>query len=86
MLEINSYYIELTKNIRGNILDIGGGGEGIIGRIYPERTISIDIRKEELEEAPEGPIKIVMDAKNMSFMDNCFDNVAAFYSFMFMIK
>ncbi|MBU5677674.1 class I SAM-dependent methyltransferase [Alkaliphilus sp. MSJ-5] len=48
--------------------------------------MSIDNRLEELEEAPNGPIKIVMDARHMLFTDNCFDNVTAFYSFMFMSK
>lgn len=37
------------------ILDIGGGGEGIIGMRYSNRVISIDTRKDELEEAPTGP-------------------------------
>lgn len=75
--------IKLIKDIEGNILDIGGGGEGVISRVYPGQVVSIDNR---LEEAPDGPIKIVMDARHMLFTDNCFDNVTAFYSFIFMSK
>ncbi len=78
--------IILRKEITGNILDIGGGGEGIIGCIYPEQVTAIDNRLDELEEAPDGPIKIVMDAREMTFVGKCFDNVTAFYSFMYIPK
>ena len=47
----------------GYILDIGGGGEGVIGRLKGKDVIAIDIRKEELEEAVDGPLKIIMDAE-----------------------
>lgn len=57
--------VELIREIKGNILDIGGGGEGIIGRLYPTQAIVIDNRKDELLEAPRGPIKLVMDARKM---------------------
>jgi ubiquinone/menaquinone biosynthesis C-methylase UbiE len=67
----------------GLILDIGGGGEGIIGRLAGSRVIAIDNRKGELEEAPEGPLKIVMDASRLNFMDNTFGLVTAFFSFMY---
>ncbi|QAA32096.1 class I SAM-dependent methyltransferase [Clostridium manihotivorum] len=78
--------IKLFRDIEGNILDIGGGGEGIIGRLYPTQAIVIDNRKDELLEAPKGPIKLIMDAREMCFVDECFDNVTAFYSFMFINK
>ncbi|NIV37241.1 MAG: hypothetical protein GWN58_49800, partial [Anaerolineae bacterium] len=41
----------------GFILDIGGGGEGIIGLLKGRDVIAIDLRAEELEEAPPGPLK-----------------------------
>lgn len=41
--------INLKKELKGDILDIGGGGEGIIGRLYTNQVISIDNRKEELD-------------------------------------
>jgi len=47
----------------GYILDIGGGGEGVIGKLKGEQVIAIDSSKRELEEAAAGPLKIVMDAK-----------------------
>ena len=52
----------------GYILDIGGGGEGIIGQMKPAQVIAIDLSKRELDEAPAGPLKIVMDAANLKFL------------------
>ncbi|MDD4903638.1 MAG: GNAT family N-acetyltransferase [Candidatus Bipolaricaulis sp.] len=66
------------------ILDIGGGGEGVIGRIAGERVIAIDRLRQELEEAPAGPLKIVMDARELGFLDKSFQTVTAFFSLMYM--
>ena len=70
--------------LSGRILDIGGGGEGIISRHAGDSVIAIDIRKDELLESPDVGIKIVMDATDLKFLDNTFDNVTCFYSLMFM--
>ena len=67
-----------------HILDIGGGGEGIIGQMKPPQVIAIDLSKRELEEAPPGPLKIVMDATDLKFLDASFDTVTAFFSLMYM--
>jgi ubiquinone/menaquinone biosynthesis C-methylase UbiE len=68
----------------GYILDIGGGGEGVIGQMKPAQTIAIDLSKRELEDAPAGPLKIVMDATDLKFLDTSFDTVTAFFSLMYM--
>lgn len=68
----------------GFILDIGGGGEGIIGLLKGSAVIAIDIRKEELEEAPAGPLKIVMDARDLQFLDGTFGTATAFFSLMYL--
>jgi ubiquinone/menaquinone biosynthesis C-methylase UbiE len=68
----------------GYVLDIGGGGEGIIGRLKPSQVVAIDLYKRELEESPAGPLKIVMDATDLKFLDASFDTVTAFYSLMYM--
>jgi ubiquinone/menaquinone biosynthesis C-methylase UbiE len=68
----------------GYILDIGGGGEGIIGRMKPSQVVAIDLFKEELLEAPPGPLKIVMDATDLKFLDGSFKTATAFYSLMYM--
>ena len=67
----------------GYILDIGGGGEGVIGRLKGKDVIAIDLRKEELLEAAEGPLKIVMDARDLKFLDASFNTATAFFSFMY---
>ena len=68
----------------GYILDIGGGGEGIIGQMKPKQVIAVDLSRRELEEAPAGPLKIVMDATDLKFLDASFDTVTAFFSLMYM--
>jgi ubiquinone/menaquinone biosynthesis C-methylase UbiE len=68
----------------GYILDIGGGGEGIIGQMKPTQVVAVDVSRRELEEAPAGPLKIVMDATDLKFLDASFDTATAFFSLMYM--
>jgi SAM-dependent methyltransferase len=67
----------------GFILDIGAGGEGVIGRLKQEQVIAIDSSKPELAEAPAGPLKIVMDAADLQFLDESFPTVTSFYTLMY---
>lgn len=76
--------INLDNKIQGTILDIGGGGEGIIGRIYQGQVTAIDNRQEELNEAPDGFKKLLMDARDLGFEDFSFENITSFYSLMYM--
>lgn len=76
--------ISLDQELEGKILDIGGGGEGVIGRLYTNQVVAIDIRQDELDEAPAGFEKILMDATHLEFKDNSFDHVTSFYTLMFM--
>ena len=78
--------IVLQKELQGKILDIGGGGEGIIGRLYGPQVIAIDYRQDELDEAPASCEKRLMDATALDFADNTFDHVTAFFTMMFMAK
>jgi SAM-dependent methyltransferase len=68
----------------GLILDIGGGGEGIIGRLKGQQVVAIDTIRRELEEAPDGPLKILMDARSMNFLDCAFSTTTSFFSLMYM--
>ncbi|NHJ40049.1 MAG: class I SAM-dependent methyltransferase, partial [Asgard group archaeon] len=68
----------------GFILDIGGGGEGVIGQLMHEQVIAIDKNKRELEEAPSENLKIIMDATDLKFLDKSFNIATAFFSFMYM--
>jgi ubiquinone/menaquinone biosynthesis C-methylase UbiE len=67
----------------GYILDIGGGGEGVIGQLKEEQVVAIDISKRELEEAPGNPLKIIMDARDLKFLNNTFNTAAVFFTFMY---
>ena len=68
----------------GYILDVGGGGEGIIGILKGKDVIAIDLREEELEEAADGPLKIIMDARELRFLDDTFNTITAFFSLMYL--
>jgi len=70
----------------GLVLDIGGGGEGVIGQLLGEDVVAIDFRKEELLEAVDGPLKIIMDARDLKFLDNSFQTATAFFSLMYIKK
>jgi len=68
----------------GLILDIGGGGEGVISRLKGIQVVAIDLFKEELVEIIDGSQKIVMDARQLAFPDESFETATAFFSMMFM--
>lgn len=72
------------------ILDVGGGGEGVIGQLLGRSVVSIDSRASELEEALEASgdegetLRIVMDARDLTFLDESFSDAALFFSLMYM--
>lgn len=68
---------------KGFILDIGGGGAGVIGQLKGDQVISIDLLKQELIDAPSTNMKIVMDGRDLKFLDNSFNTVAIFYAMMY---
>lgn len=67
----------------GLILDIGGGGEGVIGQLNGPQVIAIDISEEELLDAPPGPLKLVMDARKLTFVPDSFNTATVFFTFMY---
>ncbi|MHA1155710.1 MAG: class I SAM-dependent methyltransferase [Candidatus Heimdallarchaeota archaeon] len=69
----------------GWILDICAGGEGVIGLLKEQQVISTDIRKDELEEAKNENLKIVMDATELKFLDETFGVVTNFFGFMYVM-
>ena len=76
--------ISLKKRLHGRILDVGGGGEGVIGRLYPSQTVAIDNDANELMDAPGDFERLLMDATKLTFPDASFDAATFFYSLMFM--
>lgn len=67
----------------GWILDIGAGGEGVIGQVKGSQVVGIDLSARELSEAPAGPLKIVMDASDLKFLDGTFNTVTCFFTMMY---
>ncbi|MBY9001428.1 MAG: class I SAM-dependent methyltransferase [Candidatus Heimdallarchaeota archaeon] len=71
----------------GTILDIGGGGEGIIAQIGRERVTAVDKFQSEIDgakqKAPEANW-ILADAQNLDFSDGHFDSATSFFSIMYM--
>jgi len=87
----NHYFPPVTWLVKdfqhqGYILDVGGGGEGVIGQLKGRDVIAVDFRIDELIEAPEGPLKIVMDARELKFLDETFFTATAFFSLMYVKK
>lgn len=76
--------VRIARDLTGPILDLGGGGEGVIGQIYGRQAVAIDNRQEELDEAPEGPKKLLMDAAQLTFPDSSFSHVTSFFTLMYM--
>src|SRR6056297_804194 len=83
--QIEIFLQAVNYDTKYRILDIGGGGEGIISKLYGDKVVAIDLRENELIEiADEKSLKIVMDAADLSFIDNQFDKVTIFFSLMYM--
>jgi len=82
---IELHKINLTDvELNGRILDIGGGGEGIIGQLKEEQVVAIDRSESELKDAAPGDyLKIIMDAKDLQFLDETFDTATAFFTLMY---
>jgi ubiquinone/menaquinone biosynthesis C-methylase UbiE len=70
----------------GLILDIGGGGEGVIGRLNGKQVVAIDTSERELAETHNEALKIVMDASELKFLPQSFHTCTAFFSMMYIAK
>jgi ubiquinone/menaquinone biosynthesis C-methylase UbiE len=70
----------------GFILDVGGGGEGIIGRLNGEQVVAIDTCRGELVDTRNEALKIVMDAADLKFLPRSFEACTAFFSLMYIPK
>ena len=67
----------------GLILDIGGGGEAVIGQLKGTQVVSIDLSARELKEAPGDALKLVMDATDLKFVDSSFHTATSFFTLMY---
>jgi ubiquinone/menaquinone biosynthesis C-methylase UbiE len=71
----------------GSIIDIGGGGEGVIAQIGKNKVTVIDKRQEEIDEArSKSPTSkwVLADAISLGYDNGYFDNATAFFSGMYM--
>ncbi|NVM55951.1 MAG: class I SAM-dependent methyltransferase, partial [Candidatus Helarchaeota archaeon] len=81
-LVVGRHTIEIEPiKTEGYILDIGGGGEGIIGRLNGRDAISIDLSF--LTRQDNDSLKILMDATDLKFLSSQFDVAASFFTFMY---
>jgi len=82
---VGLHTINLTNiKLTGRILDLGGGGQAIISQCKGEQVVAIDSNRNELEESPDNKaLKVIMNAKELKFLDNTFDTVTAFFTFMY---
>ncbi len=70
-------------DVESFVLDVGGGGEGIVGRMLGPQVVAIDTSAEELQEAPPGPLKVVMDASELRFLDASFALATCFFTLLY---
>ena len=82
---LQSVELEPLKT-EGFILDVGGGGEGIIGKLNGAQVIAIDVQEKELEETKNKALKVIMDASELKLLPNSFHLCTAFFSLMYIPK
>ena len=71
----------------GLILDIGGGGEGLVSRIDGDRVCALDVSMNEIREAQihgHSTNWFVADGRNLCFKDEVFDIVTLWFSLGYM--
>ncbi|MDH5483264.1 MAG: class I SAM-dependent methyltransferase [Candidatus Bathyarchaeota archaeon] len=83
----NTQSIELNLiETDGFILDIGGGGEGVIGKLNGRQVVAIDKNERELEETRNEALKVVMDATDLKFLPESFDVCTSFFCLIYVPK
>ncbi|MCJ7737930.1 MAG: class I SAM-dependent methyltransferase, partial [Anaerolineae bacterium] len=79
--------IRIHEIPKGMVIDIGGGGEGVIAQAGGAGVVAVDRHMSEIHEArgkaPEC-LWVVADATELPYGNNCFDNATAFFSCMYM--
>jgi ubiquinone/menaquinone biosynthesis C-methylase UbiE len=79
-------HIPIQEIPKGRVIDIGGGGEGVIAQAGEARVVAIDKVISEIHEARKALDVpwIVADATALPFSSHGFDNATAFFSCMYM--
>lgn len=72
----------------GLILDIGGGGEGIVSRVCRERVCAVDIQLDKIREAHIYPVRhtnwFLSDGASLCFESGAFGAVTLWFSLAYM--
>jgi len=74
-------------NTKGLVLDIGGGGEGLVSRIAGDKVCAVDYRISEIREAQihNPPANwFTADARALPFKDSTFDMATLWFSLGYM--
>lgn len=80
-------HVVIRETPPGSVIDIGGGGEGVIGQAGGARVVAIDRRGSEIHEAKEKAAHatwVVADATRLPCKSHCLDSATAFFSCMYM--
>ena len=80
-------HIRIEAVPQGRIIDIGGGGEGVIAQAGGARVVAVDKHESEIDEARGKAHEaqwVVADAAALPFEGHSFDNATAFFSCMYM--
>ena len=80
-------YILMPEIPEGCVLDIGGGGEGVIAQVEGARVIAIDKYMSEIIEArgkAPSAAWLVADGTALPYPNNSIDSATAFFSCMYM--
>ena len=78
-------HISIQEIPKGRVLDIGGGGEGVIAQAG-SGVVAIDKLISEIHEARDKAPDtrwMVADATELPYQTSCFDNATAFFSCMY---
>jgi ubiquinone/menaquinone biosynthesis C-methylase UbiE len=79
--------IPIEDTPKGRVLDVGGGGEGVIAQAGGARVVAVDKLISEIHEArakaPDTPW-VAADATELPCANHCFDNATSFFSCMYM--
>ncbi len=67
-------------------MDIGGGGEGIIGKLNGRQVVAIDSSERELLGTQNEALKVIMDATELKFLPKSFDICTSFFSLLYIPK
>jgi ubiquinone/menaquinone biosynthesis C-methylase UbiE len=80
-------HILIQEIPQGRVIDIGGGGEGVIAQAGGAGVVAVDKHISEIHEARVKALDVpwvVADATELPCSNQCFDNATAFFSCMYM--